>query len=78
MERCTEHPSIVDKIEKVQVTMAKVEETTRNTERAIIQVMDELKTRKLTPLVTWVIGIMAGIIGSMTMFILEHLGNEIP
>ena len=73
VDRCSEHPSVVDKVEKVQITVAEVKQCVTNMDRALIQVMEELRTRKLTPMVTWIIGVMAGIIGSMSMYIMEHL-----
>ena len=76
MERCSEHPQIIDKVEKVQVDVAQVKESTKNIDRALLQVMEELRARKLTPTVTWILGIMSGAIGSMAMYILDHMVGQ--
>jgi len=77
MERCSEHPTIVDKVGGLQVEVAKIGEAVSNMNKSLNQVTDELKTRKLTPMVTWVISIMSGIIGGLGMYILTNLSNKI-
>ena len=57
-KHCQEHSGIEAKLE--------------NIEKAFVQVMDELKTRKLTPGAAWVIGTMASALGAMAMWIINH------
>ena len=59
LDQCKEHSGIQAKMD--------------NIEMAMVQVMEELKTRKLTPLTTWALSIMSSVIGGMGMWILTQL-----
>ena len=61
LEQCKEHSGIKANLE--------------NMDRALLQVMEELKTRKLTPMTVWIISIMSGTIGGMGIWILNKLGE---
>jgi len=76
VEHCNEHVPLTEKVGQVQIDMATLKESNKNIEMSIIQVMKELQTRKLSPIVVWILSIMSGALGIMTTIIFTHILNK--